>query len=68
MVLQDDVSGMLSTCISPVSTWLIGKVVPRPRPTDEMIDEADGVDELLLVLVLTLVVPDVTVLLVGDIG
>lgn len=36
-----------------------------------MIDEADGVDELLLdelpVLVLTLVVPDVAVLLVGEI-
>ncbi|MEZ0605051.1 hypothetical protein ACAX43_23220 [Paraburkholderia sp. IW21] len=47
-----------------MSTWLIGNVVPRPRPTDEMTDEADGVDALLLVLVVV-PVAGVAVLLVG---
>ena len=61
-------SGMLSICISPVSTWLIGNVVPRPRPTDEMTDEAEGVDELLLdelVVLVVVLVAGVVVLPVG---
>ncbi|MFL9904777.1 hypothetical protein [Paraburkholderia sp. RL17-337-BIB-A] len=53
---------MLSTCISPVSIWLIGNVVPMPSPSDAMTDEPDG--ELLVVV---LVVLEVGVLPVGEI-
>src|ERR1700731_617430 len=53
---------MLSTCIRPVSTWLIGTVVPMPSAADEMIDDADGfADALLVVAEVALVVAEIGV-------
>ncbi|WP_207004591.1 hypothetical protein [Trinickia mobilis] len=53
-----------------MSTWLIGTVVPMPSAADEMIDDADGVEDVLLVVeaVLVPVVAVVAVLPVAEIG
>jgi hypothetical protein len=58
---------MLSTCISPVSIWLIGNVVPRPSPSDAMTEEPDGELLVLVVVLAVLVVLEVGVLPVGEI-